>query len=164
MKRNGYSVMYEYNGYELYAGNPIVFPERKLAEKYMKYYQSKPWFHHELYIKTEIYEGKDLEPCREYNGKRVYNESWLPDLNCLEIGDLVEGKIVDDLMNALPPACMRSDCCQLGEPHDSRIDENGKGHNTYETFKRIADGIWEYCGDCFRGENVQRGTEMPYVL
>jgi hypothetical protein len=59
---------------------------------------------------------------------------------------------------------MRSDCCQLGEPHDSRVDENGKGHNTYETFKRIADGIWEYCGDCFRGENVQRGTEMPYIV
>lgn len=25
---------------------------------------------------------------------------------------------------------------------------------TYATFKRIAGGIWEYCGECFAGENV----------
>ena len=42
-------------------------------------------------------------------------------------------------------------------------DENGNGKATYSTFKRIAEGIWEYCGDCFRGENVKRGTELPYV-
>ena len=25
------------------------------------------------------------------------------------------------------------------------------------------DGIWEYCGDCFRGENYKHGKAIPYV-
>lgn len=45
----------------------------------------------------------------------------------------------------------------------SRIDENGKGRTTYSTFKKVDDGIWEYCGDCFRGENYMHGKDIPYV-
>ena len=71
--------------------------------------------------------------------------------------------MVNDFMDMLPPACWRSDCAQIGEPSSHRIDENGNGKATYATFKRIAEGIWEYCGDCFRGENVKRGKELPYV-
>jgi hypothetical protein len=162
--KEGYSVVYNHNGYEISVGNSYVFAERELAERYLKHHQARPMIRNEtLYIKETVYEGKKHKPCREYNGKRVYNKDWCH-FDCLEIGDLVEAEIIDDMINALPPACMRSDCCQLGEPHSSRVDENGKGHNTYITFKRIADGIWEYCGDCFRGENVKRGTEIPYVV
>lgn len=156
----GYKVVYNYNGNVLCVGNSIVFPELEIAEKYMENYKKYPWFTHDLYIEKAVYEGKALKGCREYNGKFVYNEDWYYGTDALQIGDLVEEEIVDDLMNCLPPACMRSDCSQLGEPHNHKIDDEGKTRATYVTFKRIAEGIWEYCGDCFRGENVQRGTEV----
>lgn len=152
--KEGYEVVYDYKGYTLTAGNPIVFPERILAEKYMENYKSHPWFHHELYIRETIYEGKSLTPCREYNGKQVYNSSWYYGIDALNVGDLVEQNIVDELMDCLPPACMRSDCSQLGEPASHKEDASGNYKATYTTFKKVAEGIWEYCGDCFRGENV----------
>lgn len=57
----------------------------------------------------------------------------------------------------------KADCLQIGEPCSSRIDENGEGRTTYSTFKKVNDGIWEYCGDCFRGENYMHGKDIPYV-
>lgn len=158
----GYKVVYDYKGHQLSAGNSYIFPDRQLAENYKKYYQSRPLFDNELYIVETIYKG-ELKPCCMHNGKRVYNMDWWVTLDAFAIGDYVEEKIVDDLMDSLWPACMRSDCMQLGEPHSSRIDENGKVRDTYCTFKKVAEGIYEYCGDCFRGENVKRGKELSYV-
>lgn len=162
--KTGYEVVYNHEGYVLTAGNPCIFPDRTLAENYMRNYQNHPWFNHELYIREAVYEGRDLKPCKEHNGKQVYNQSWYYGTNALKIGDYVEQSIVDDLMNCLMPACMRSDCSQLGEPSSHRIDENdGKTKSTYATFKRIAEDAWEYCGDCFRGESVRRGAELKYI-
>jgi len=82
------------------------------------------------------------------------------DCSKMKIGDLVEEEIVDHFMNVLPPACMRSDCSQLGEPYSHREDETtGKYRATYMTFKKVEEGIWQYCGHCFRGENIERGKE-----
>lgn len=160
----GYEVVYDNRDYTISVGNPCIFPDRTLAENYMRNYQSRPWFNHELYIREAVYEGKELKPCKEYDGKQVYNQSWYYGTDALKIGDYVEYSIVDDLMNCLMPACMRSDCSQLGEPSSHRVDDStGKVKATYETFKRIASDVWEYCGDCFRGENVRRGTELKYV-
>lgn len=160
----GYEVVYDHAGYALSAGNHMIFPELEVAEKYMKNYQRKPWFDRDLYIRETVYEGKALKDCREYNGKKVYNKSWYYGTDALMIGDLVEEDIVDDLIDCLPPACMRKSCTQLGEPSNTRIDDAvGKERYTYETFKYVTDGIWEYCGDCFRGENVQRGKSINYV-
>ena len=79
-------------------------------------------------------------------------------------GDLVDQEVADNIYNALPPACARANCLQLGEPQSSRFDEEKREwRSTYLTLKRIAPGVYEYCGDCFRGENVQRGREMSYV-
>lgn len=152
--KTGYKVVYDYNGYTLCAGNPIVFPEKSIAEKYIKYYQNLDWMDHDLYIREAVYEGKALEPCREYEGKQVYNKDWYYGTATLRIGDYVEKSIVDDMINALFPACMRSDCYQCGEPMSHKADKDGKFKATYMTFKRIAEDIWEYCGDCFKGENV----------
>jgi len=159
----GYEVVY-YNGeYRLHAGNAQVFPIRKAAEVYKKHYESYPWMDHELFIEEVEYEGVPLNESQFYNGKEVIDKEHYFGLDAHEIGTYFTEDMVNDFMNMLPPACMRSDCSQIGEPTSCRIDENGKGHNTYATFKRIADGIWEYCGDCFRGENARRGIEMPYV-
>lgn len=161
--KTGYEVVYDYGNHTLNAGNSIVFPEKEIAEKYKKNYQSLPWMKHDVYIRETIFEGKALRECRIYDGKKVYNKDWYYGTDALEIGDFVEDEIVDDLMNCLPPVCMRNDCSQVGEPSSSRIDKNGKERYTFSTFKRIAPEIWEYCGDCFKGENMQQGTELSYV-
>ena len=79
--------------------------------------------------------------------------------------DLMRAKwdLLDELLGMLPPACTRSDCSQIGEPVSHRIAENGFEKPTYATFKKVEAGIWEYCGDCFLGENVCSGIELPYL-
>lgn len=157
--QKGYRVVYEHNGDTLCVGEPIVFPDEKLAKNYMKHYQNYSWMNYDLFIQEATYEGRALKDCREYRGRQVYNRDWILTTDCLEIGDLVEEEIVDYIINLVPPACMRSDCCQCGEPASCRIDENGKTRSTYITFKKINEDVWEYCGECFRGENTQRGVE-----
>lgn len=164
IEKVGYVVVYGNNGYELPAGNYTVFPEKWMAEKYMKHYQSYPWMDKELYIKEAVYKGeKQTEPIY-HDGKQVYDDSWYFGCAALEIGDYVTEDIVDDMINCLPPACMRSDCSQCGEPVNHMIDEKtGKERPTYTTFRKVAENVWEYRGDCFRGENEQRGMEIPMV-
>lgn len=98
-----------------------------------------------------------------YNGKPVWTEDTF-DYGEVQPGDYVEQAVVDDAMDCLPPACMRSDCSQMGEPYRHRLDpKTGKWRATYATFKRVAgqwpDSIWEYCGHCFCGENTERGED-----
>ena len=68
-------------------------------------------------------------------------------------------------MDCLPPACMSSECSQMGEPYSIRQDpDTGEYQETYATFQRVSegrDGIWQYCGHCFFGENVERGSDPP---
>lgn len=88
--------------------------------------------------------------------RRIYTE----DTFCYEtvrVGDFVTEDVVNNAINCLPPACMRSDCTQMGEPYSHKLDSStGKYRATYVTFKHVTEGIWEYCGNCFRGENVER--------
>lgn len=91
------------------------------------------------------------------------------DYDTAKIGDLVTAEVVMDAMDALPPACMSKTCAQLGEPYSSREDpDTGKWRATYATFRcrrgNFLEGIWEYCGHCFRGETTERGKEMQYVV
>lgn len=101
-----------------------------------------------------------------YQGKEVWTQENF-DYSNVQIGDYVEQAVVDDAMDCLPPACMRSDCSQMGEPYSHCEDpETGKLRATYATFKRVAgewpNGIWQYCGHCFCGENVERGKDPAY--
>lgn len=102
----------------------------------------------------------------QYNGKEVFTQDTFS-YEDIEIGDYVEQAVVDDVMNMLPPACMRSSCSQVGEPYSHRQDpDTGKWRATYATFKRVTsgnDGIWEYCGHCFCGENEERGKDPVYI-
>lgn len=101
-----------------------------------------------------------------YNGKPILTQDTF-DYSSVQIGDYVAQAVVDDAMNCLPPACMTGECAQMGEPYSFREDpDTGKWRNTYATFKRVTSGteaIWQYCGHCFRGENVERGKEPHYV-
>lgn len=159
----GYEVVYYNNSHRLYAGNPQTFPIRIPAEIYKKHYEAYPWMDHELLIEEVEYEGVPLSESQMYNGKEVVDKEHYFGLNAHEVGTYFTEDMVNDFMDMLPPACMKSDCSQIGEPTSHRIDESGKSRATYATFKRIAEGIWEYCGDCFRGENIQHGKEIPLV-
>ncbi len=159
----GYQVVYYNNGHRLSVGNPQTFPTLKAAETYKKHYESYSWWDNELFIEEVEYKGVPLSKPQIYNGKEVVDKEHYYGLDAHEIGTYFTEDMVNDFMDMLPPACMRSDCSQIGEPTNHRIDDDGKCHATYATFKRIAENIWEYCGDCFRGENVQRGTELQYV-
>lgn len=102
-----------------------------------------------------------------YNGKEVFTEETF-EYSKARPGDYVNRAVVDDALDCMPPACMRSDCSQLGEPYSFRIDEDGRTRSTYATFKKVCGGsyeeqVWEFCGYCFRGENVERGKEPIYV-
>ena len=101
------------------------------------------------------------------NDKEVYTGDTF-DYGKAKIGDYVSQDVVDNAVNCLPPACMRSDCTQLGEPYSHREDPNsGKWRPVFATFKRITyageNSIWQFCGYCFAGENTERGKDPVYV-
>lgn len=101
-----------------------------------------------------------------YNGKEVFTPETF-DYAVAQIGDYVSQDVVDDALNCLPPACMSSVCAQMGEPYSMRQDpDTSRWRNTYATFRHVTsgvDGIWQYCGHCFQGENVERGKDPIYV-
>lgn len=79
------------------------------------------------------------------------------------IGAHVNEEVIENVINCLPPACMRSDCTQMGEPYSHREDPTtGTWRPTFATFKRIEEGVWMFCGYCFRGENTPRGKDPVY--
>lgn len=162
-KLTGYQVVYYRNGYRLTAGNPIIFPEKKTAEIYKHHYESYTWFDEELFIEEVEYEGVPLSECKIYNGKEVIDKEHYFGLDACEIGSYFTDDMVSEFMDLLPPVCLRSDCSQIGEPKGERLDNNGNVKFTYSTFKKITNDIWEYCGDCFVGENTRYGNEIPYL-
>jgi len=64
----------------------------------------------------------------------------------LQVGDLVDGEIVDYFLNVLPPATWTASLIQMGEAMDY---VNGK--TTYLTLRKGSEG-WEYAGTCHRGQ------------
>ena len=61
----------------------------------------------------------------------------------LNVGDIVDGDMVDYFTNILPPKRWNRNFLQVGENCDS-ID----GRNTYLTFKKDH-GKWSYCGQSY---------------
>ena len=102
----------------------------------------------------------------EYNGKIVLTEDTFT-YDKVQIGDYVDANVVMNAMDCLPPATMSLACAQLGEPYSHRLDpKTGKWRATYATFKCVkgnfCEGVWVYCGHCFRGETEERGEEPVY--
>ena len=145
IESTGYEVVYDRKGNTIHVGNTVIFPAREIAEKYLTHAENYSWIKEKLYIRECIYRGPKIKECRQYNGKKVYNESWYYGPDALEVGDLVEEKIVDEAMNMLPPACMRGDCSQVGEPANHMYDNvSEKMRPVYTTFKRVAeDTLWK---------------------
>lgn len=160
-----YKIVYKYNGHEIEAGQNGWIPSRDIAERILDQMKKRALYgNRNLYLIGRAATSADASTradMRKYNGKHVWNYDWLY-CDALRPGDYVEDEIVDSFMNALPPACMSASCSQLGEPYSTRIID-GVAKNTYLTFKRIDKNTWEFCGDCFRGESVQRGELPVYV-
>ena len=134
----GFRIVYDYEGHQLPVGNAIVFPLKELAERYMQSHKHIMRTYGEMYIVDAIYKGKRLKERREFNGKPVFNKTWWLSGDIFQVGDYVEEEIVDDIIDSLPPACMRNDCSQLGEPYSEVYDEESqKWKSTYMTFKKI---------------------------
>lgn len=159
-KLKGYEVVYYNDGYRLYAGNPQVFPNMEMAEKFKQHYEAYSWFQQKLLIEEVEYEGVPLKEAAVFEGKPVVDQTHYFGLHCYAAGDYFDKELVDELINSLPPACMKTDCMQMGEAISERLDERtGRHRPTYATFKRITADIYEYCGDCFCGENKRHGKE-----
>lgn len=73
-------------------------------------------------------------------------------------GDTVDEAFVEYFIDLLPPETMRSTCMQVGEPFSHEKDEQGRYRPTYDTFHRLSDGLWQFDGHCFSGENKNRFT------
>lgn len=166
--RREYMLVYDYekNGkvYTLPCGNPDWIPDYETAKRIKENKQAKSLYKDRtLYLKIrDVDTPLDLKPNGEYQGKSVYNPDTLW-WDAMRPGDLVDEDVANDMIDCMPPKCMRSDCLQMGEPQTSRYDEvKGKWRSTYLTLKKITDGIYEFCGDCFIGENYMHGTEMQY--
>lgn len=78
----------------------------------------------------------------------------------IQIGDLVAEEVIDYFRNSLIPATDWSTLFQAGSVACDRITEAGQLRPAFSTFKRVAAGIWRYCGNCLRGESTERG-EIP---
>lgn len=76
-----------------------------------------------------------------------WGESRLPLSQYLQIGVLVDDEIFDHFLNVLPPAYYSSDIVQIGEPFD-----HAEWGPVFATLKRVADGNWMYCGNCYRAQ------------
>ena len=86
------------------------------------------------------------------------------DFKKINIGDLVEEKVVDYYINVLPPASMSSNCTQVGSPALHLEDvRDGKVKPVYATFERVDSNSWRYCGNCFYKETMPRGIEERYI-
>ena len=87
----------------------------------------------------------------EDSGLGSFDEFFFP-------GDTVAEDVYDNFLNILPPATMRQNLLQVGEPAAHEKDPaTGNYRATYSTFVRT-DGLWWYAGECFRGETVNRRT------
>jgi len=70
-------------------------------------------------------------------------------------GDLVDREVVDEAVNALPPATLTGTLVQMGEPYSHLPDHTGRWRATFATFQKVCEGVWEFRGYCFRGETKE---------
>lgn len=103
-----------------------------------------------------------------YEGKEVWTQENFS-YQDVKIGDYVEQAVVDDAMDCLPAGLHDQPVLPDGRAvFPPGGPGNGEWKATYATFKRVGgewpNGIWQYCGHCFRGENVGTGQGPRLLL
>jgi hypothetical protein len=156
-----YALFYEYKGREIPVGSEGWVPDRQTANRLMAYHEARAVMKgHDIYMKERIQE-RLYAPMKRYNGRVVYNKDHCF-FNALKAGDYVTQEIADYFTSASSPVCIRPDCTQLGEAAATKVDMVGSHKDVYLTIKKVTEDIWQYCGRCFLGENVERGTYPVY--
>lgn len=87
-----------------------------------------------------------------------WRESGLPSVeDYLEVGDEVDGEMLDYFLNVLPPRTNRAGLLQVGGEISTVKNIDGGWLPTHLTFKQQG-GTWRYAGRCFAGsaEPVQK--------
>lgn len=87
-----------------------------------------------------------------------WRESGLPSVeDYLEVGDEVDGEMLDYFLNVLPPRTNRAGLLQAGGEISTVKNIDGGWLPTHLTFKQQG-GTWRYAGRCFAGsaEPVQK--------
>jgi hypothetical protein len=87
-----------------------------------------------------------------------WRESGLPSVeDYLEVGDEVDGEMLDYFLNVLPPRTNRAGLLQAGGEISTVKNIDGGWLPTHLTFKQQG-GTWRYAGRCFEGsaEPVQK--------
>ena len=157
-----YALFYEQNGKMIPVGSEGWVPTRTIANKLASYHELRKVLEGREILIRERPKQKLCQPMTRYNGHVVYNEDYCY-FNALSIGDYVNEGIYNYFVNCMTPACMRADCIQLGEAADLRVDTDGITKTTFRTLKKVAEGVYQYCGKCFRGENIERGIAPSYT-
>lgn len=156
----GFKVVRDYKGKQLSCGNPYIFHNKEMAERYRDNQEKlyKSWGSNDKpYIIDAIYEGKKPKPNKKYKGRTLFVEhNWWGEIG--KIGDLVEGKIAMWFAECVPPRTFTKYMIQCGEP-----DSGSKEGTLYSTFIRIDDDVWEYKGECLAGHTEQDWTPIPIV-
>ena len=157
-----FALFYEYKGREIPVGSEGWVPTLRIANNLIDHYELKHLLDgREVYIKARPRQ-REYIPMLTYKHRAVQNKDYCF-WNALKVGDYIDQERADYIINCYTPASMRTDCTQMGEPAATKIDDDGNERNVYITVKKIADGVWEYCGRCFRGENTERGTYPAYI-
>lgn len=109
------------------------------------------------FVKAERKKITDSYAIKTYNGWQNSGFRSFQDF-CVP-GDLVDEAMVDYFVNIVPPVLQRSSCTQCGEPYSYEMNDRENPQKTYTTFHQIIDGLWQYDGCCFYGENQNRVLE-----
>lgn len=96
---------------------------------------------------VRIFEGNEVE-IFELNEQILFNPRDVG--KCLEISADGVRKAVTRMNKSQVIKLTNSDVTNC---HIRKLNNAGENFLT-TTFKKVDKGIWEYCGDCFKGENV----------
>lgn len=101
-------------------------------------------------MRTEIINGKEITVQERDDWKNSIDIDF-------DAGDYFDAEIAWDLLNALPPASQAPGYFQVGEPHDHRLDQDGRCRATYCTLKKVCrePEVWQYLGNCFLNEETE---------
>ena len=150
----GYEVVYDHGGYTLPVGSHVVYPCYWLAAQYRARYEKRPWMEGKNVYIRRVDDYRELSKPEYFNGKIVYPNDWIPNLDCLERGNLVDSEFVSIYANNIDPAVYKPGFFQLGGTPVERLIGD-RFYDVYPTFVQLADNVWEYKGYCVKGHSKE---------
>lgn len=148
-----FKVFYKYKNFE-FSASQNEFLTEEAAELFKKRYQLshkddiltikkvESWYF------TPEHPERQPKPNEVKDGRVIFSEDFFR-YDSARVGDFVEKKVVDNLMNCVPPLYF-SKIFQTSEPEDATPEGF-----TYATFKE-ENGFYIFCGDCLAGKTENK--------